>query len=80
MNVDASYKGKKLNMKLIRILKAIAELYDCYKIVLDCADHNIAFYELVRLQILNSQYRMALSLKKDACVGIDLRVDCDYIH
>lgn len=34
-------------MKLIKALKEIGIANDCYKILLDCADHNVKFYELV---------------------------------
>ena len=47
MNIDVSLKGKGLGMKLIKVLKEIGMLQNCYKIILDCADHNISFYELV---------------------------------
>jgi glucosamine-phosphate N-acetyltransferase len=47
VNVDPSYKGKRLGLKMIKILKEIGILNNCYKIVLDCEDHNIEFYKLV---------------------------------
>lgn len=53
MNIDPSYKGKSLGVKLIKVLKNIGELNYCYKIVLDCMDHNIAFYELVKINTIN---------------------------
>eukprot|EP00347_Sterkiella_histriomuscorum_P006848 403351205 len=46
VNIDVSLKGKGLGMKLIKVLKEIGMLQNCYKIILDCADHNISFYEL----------------------------------
>jgi len=32
---------------MINILKEFGALNNCYKIIVDCADHNIKFYELV---------------------------------
>jgi len=29
------------------VLKEFGKLHDCYKILLDCADHNVDFYEKV---------------------------------
>ena len=47
MSIDSNYKGRRLVVKLIGLLKNIGVLHDCYKILLDCADHNVKFYEMV---------------------------------
>eukprot|EP00347_Sterkiella_histriomuscorum_P015501 403356790 len=43
--VDSTYRGKKLGIRLIKMLKEISQLHHCYKIVLDCSDANVPFYE-----------------------------------
>jgi len=47
VNVDSTYRGNNLGLRMINILKDIGALNNCYKIIVDCADHNIKFYELV---------------------------------
>ena len=42
--VDKSQRGKNLGLRIIQLLKQIAWANDCYKIVLDCADYNVPFY------------------------------------
>ena len=42
--VDKSYRGKNLGRRIIDLLKAIAQVNGCYKIILDCADYNVPFY------------------------------------
>lgn len=56
MNIDITVKGKQLGMKLVRILKEIGVIHGCYKVLLDCADHNIQFYELVMNLIMNKEF------------------------
>ena len=51
VSVDQNYRGKKLGVKLISVLKAIGVLNDTYKITLDCNDHNIAFYEMNEFKV-----------------------------
>ena len=58
MNVDPTYKGKRLGIRLIKTLKEIGLLHNCYKIVLDCEDHNIEFYKLVSLKVIESVERI----------------------
>ena len=41
--VDSSFRGFGLGKKLIDI--ALEEMNDCYKVILDCSAHNVAFYE-----------------------------------
>ena len=45
--VDSGYRGKKLGIRLIKMLKEVSQLHNCYKIVLDCSDKNVPFYEAV---------------------------------
>ncbi|KAG7194622.1 Glucosamine-phosphate N-acetyltransferase-like protein [Scheffersomyces spartinae] len=37
-------QGKGLGLVLIQGLTAIAEKEGCYKVILDCSDHNVGFY------------------------------------
>lgn len=43
--VDASYRGQQLGKALIRRLVSLAEQEGCYKVILDCAQNNVEFYE-----------------------------------
>lgn len=43
--VDSSCRGQKLGLKLINALSQEAEAAGCYKIILDCSEHNVPFYE-----------------------------------
>lgn len=44
-----SFRSKNLGIKLISLLKEIALLNGCYKVILDCGDKNVGFYKKVRL-------------------------------
>ena len=43
--VDKTYRGKNLGFRVIELLKELAYANDCYKVILDCEDHNQKFYE-----------------------------------
>ena len=43
--VDQTLRGKNLGRRLIELLKQLAAVNGCYKIILDCAEHNVAFYK-----------------------------------
>lgn len=43
--VDTAYRGKRLGEYLIRALCHVAKEHSCYKVILDCAEGNVAFYE-----------------------------------
>lgn len=43
--VDKSMRRTGIGKKLITHLIDYAKKNDCYKVILDCADHNIPFYE-----------------------------------
>jgi len=45
--VDSTYRGKNIGLKLIRALKEIAVLHECYKVTLDCKESSAPFYEKV---------------------------------
>lgn len=50
--VSEQYRGKKLGKRLIELLKQIALANECYKVILDCSQHNVGFYEKVSAYLL----------------------------
>ncbi|CDW77906.1 glucosamine 6-phosphate n-acetyltransferase [Stylonychia lemnae] len=79
VNVDSTYRGNNLGVRMINILKEISCLNNCYKIIVDCADHNIKFYELVTIFQSFNINSVASNQRKDVCAGIVTRVDDDQI-
>ncbi|KAF9406930.1 Glucosamine-phosphate N-acetyltransferase-like protein [Podila epigama] len=43
--VSADQQGKKLGLRIIETLKAIGQQVGCYKVILDCSEKNVLFYE-----------------------------------
>ncbi|KAF9919361.1 Glucosamine-phosphate N-acetyltransferase-like protein [Lobosporangium transversale] len=43
--VSADQQGKKLGLRIIQTLMAIGERVGCYKVILDCSEKNVPFYE-----------------------------------
>ena len=43
--VDSNYRGQKLGQKLINYAVGLCKDNDCYKVILDCSNENIKFYE-----------------------------------
>lgn len=43
--VDQAARGQRLGQRLIEELVSVCRAKGCYKVILDCADHNVAFYE-----------------------------------
>ena len=43
--VDQTLRGKNLGRRIIDLLKALAQANNCYKVILDCAERNVKFYE-----------------------------------
>jgi glucosamine-phosphate N-acetyltransferase len=43
--VARSEQGKKLGLRLIHALTEIGRVHGAYKIILDCSEHNVPFYE-----------------------------------
>ncbi|KAG0324765.1 Glucosamine-phosphate N-acetyltransferase-like protein [Podila humilis] len=43
--VSADQQGKKLGLRIIETLKAIGAQVGCYKVILDCSEKNVPFYE-----------------------------------
>ena len=42
--VDKTYRGKNLGKRIIELLKVLGQVNNCYKVILDCADYNVPFY------------------------------------
>ena len=50
------YRGQYLGVIIMQALKAIGKYTGCYKVILDCADKNVAFYErAVGMQVKENQ-------------------------
>ena len=43
--VDKAVQGKNLGRRIIELLKQIAQVNQCYKVILDCSADNVAFYK-----------------------------------
>ena len=43
--VDKAYRGKGVGRKLMETASEKAKLSQCYKLILDCSDHNVPIYE-----------------------------------
>ncbi|KAI7877232.1 acyl-CoA N-acyltransferase [Lichtheimia hyalospora FSU 10163] len=53
--VDGTQRGKRLGIRLIDQLKYMAQAVGCYKIILDCLQHNVTFYERCGLEVSQVQ-------------------------
>ena len=51
--VREGYRGKNLGLRLIELLKKIAQVNKCYKVILDCSEKNVAFYKKVSQMIID---------------------------
>eukprot|EP00698_Gefionella_okellyi_P003217 TRINITY_DN13002_c0_g1_i1.p1 TRINITY_DN13002_c0_g1~~TRINITY_DN13002_c0_g1_i1.p1 ORF type:complete len:159 (+),score=7.02 TRINITY_DN13002_c0_g1_i1:188-664(+) len=43
--VDTSYRGHNLGLRVIQDLIRVGQAAGCYKIILDCSEKNVPFYE-----------------------------------
>lgn len=43
--VHKDYRGMKLGKKILEYMINKAKIFDCYKIILDCDEKNVKFYE-----------------------------------
>jgi glucosamine-phosphate N-acetyltransferase len=43
--IDENYRGKKLGQRIVEHLIYLAKKNHCYKIILNCSEKNISFYE-----------------------------------
>lgn len=48
--VDPRYRGNKFGQQLIENVTNIAQKANCYKVILDCSEHNVPFYEKCNFQ------------------------------
>jgi len=48
--VDPNYRGTNLGKKLVKNVTDIAREANCYKIILDCGEHNEEFYKKCEFQ------------------------------
>lgn len=48
--VDTSQRGTGLGKELVQHLVMKAKACGCYKVILDCAEHNVSFYQKVGLK------------------------------
>lgn len=55
---DATHRGKGLASRLLEALTQVAKKAGCYKVILDCADHNVAFYERCGYEQRENQMRL----------------------
>jgi len=42
--VDSTYRGHRLGFRVVDSLNKSAKSHGCYKVILDCAEKNVAFY------------------------------------
>ena len=56
------YRGKNLGLRLIGILKELAAAHACYKIILDCSEDTVPFYE--KCGLVPKERQMVLYFKK----------------
>ncbi|KAK9764888.1 Glucosamine-phosphate N-acetyltransferase-like protein [Basidiobolus ranarum] len=53
--IDDSQRGKKLGVRMIEQLKYLSEKLNCYKVILNTNQNNIAFYEKCGLSLKDYQ-------------------------
>jgi glucosamine-phosphate N-acetyltransferase len=59
--VSPEYKGKKLGSLIIKFLIKYAKDLDCYKVILDCKDDIIQFYDKCGFERKGSQMSLYLN-------------------
>eukprot|EP00898_Chlorokybus_atmophyticus_P007887 jgi/Chlat1/809/Chrsp104S01267 len=58
--VDYSVRGKNFGRRLVEELTQLAKQHGCYKVILDCSDHNIEFYTKCGFQQMGAQMAVYL--------------------
>jgi glucosamine-phosphate N-acetyltransferase len=53
--VSSSYRGQKLGSTLISTLMATAKSCGCYKVILDCHESNVPFYQKCAMEVKGTQ-------------------------
>lgn len=59
--VNKTYRGRRLGLRVVDQLKTWSKDAGCYKIILDCAAHNVAFYN--KLGFVKKEEQMACYFK-----------------
>ena len=77
--VDAAARGTHVGVRLVTALLDAARAAGCYKVILDCAEHNVAFYERAGLARKGVEMvrRWLFSLCCVACVAAVLLLFCN---
>eukprot|EP01116_Phalansterium_solitarium_P017299 TRINITY_DN4223_c0_g1_i2.p1 TRINITY_DN4223_c0_g1~~TRINITY_DN4223_c0_g1_i2.p1 ORF type:complete len:172 (-),score=13.84 TRINITY_DN4223_c0_g1_i2:52-567(-) len=55
--VDSTYRGKNLGRRIIDQVLYIGQSLGCYKVILDCSENNVQFYE--KCNFKRKEYQMA---------------------
>lgn len=66
---DSQHRARGVGHQLLQTLIACAHEYDCYKIILDCSDELVPFYEKKGFRSGERQMRLDLPLTKDLPKG-----------
>jgi glucosamine-phosphate N-acetyltransferase len=61
--VDTKYISQNIGKKIIDMLITIAKVNSCYKIILNCSEKNIEFYEKCGFTNSNNNVEMSLYIK-----------------
>jgi len=59
--IDINYRSQNIGKKIIESLINIAKVSNCYKVILDCSEKNISFYE--KCGFKNNNIQMSLYLQ-----------------
>ena len=59
--VSKEYRGLGIGKKLVSFATGMAKSHSCYKMILDCSNDNIAFYEKCGLNLKSNQMALYLS-------------------
>lgn len=59
--VDKNYRSQKIGQQIINYLVNMAKVSNCYKVILDCSENNIGFYEKCGFKNRNKQMSLYFS-------------------
>ena len=59
--IDINYRSQNIGKKIVASLVNIAKVSNCYKIILDCSEKNIGFYE--KCGFINNNVQMSYYIK-----------------
>lgn len=60
--VDVNYRSCNIGKKLVKYVIDIAKKMKCYKIILDCSDTNISYYNMLGFTKRNNQMEMRFDI------------------